>query len=1206
MRRNIGTGLLDCLQYYGIPHLVDKATKNRIRKLIVEDPDYPTREAKELEWYSRSDGTALKALSEKLLPKTEEEWAHALQYGEYCKALAALIGYPIDIPLLDRIKANIGAMAWVLKQEVNAIARIYDSRGVLKKEWLREEAKKLGLEWTWFTEISKEIATDKKTLQEAVYACPAFREIAELLLEVGNLKDFTVDESPGGFHTPKVVPLQSATLRTQSSGLMFLVKWFRGLIVAPPGFVLIHADYKAQEMRIAAALSGDEAMLEAVAGDPHLKLAIESELIPPDGNAETHHAEREKAKVCNFRILYGSGGEGLAKFLGLPIEQGFAVLDTHRRIYPRYWEWSNEYTREACARGYYETKDGFRVKVPPWPLSRPNIRRMRNAPIQSMGAVIHRKSGILLHQRGQGVFEMCGSQHDSWDIFAPEEHAEEAKKILVECMREASAWALDGYEIPVDTRIYRPGERFIGNDDVQAAFDKTMALLERVEKNPPADMPVKKVPVPREYKPDWKQAEKFLKFLFPEPGARFTLKVIDNSPAKTGARQGARTLETAKEWLSDNTRQPWGAYVSPHATDGKGAKAGNVTGARCLMADLDGSPLSVLERFPLPPSVILESSPGHFHIIWLCDDLEREMVKPANVKIAELLGSDPQCIDLARCVRLPGCFNFKRAKPFRVRVKKMPRRKTYAFAEIAAALGGVEAPEPKQHSAPAEELSSEEREKVQDALDLIPADDRATWLKVGMALHSVDERALWDDWSAKSEKYDEAVQDKTWNSFSEREDGVTIASIFHLAKEYEQEEQEQPANVPHGNNAKREKPQKSRGNGQEQQAVVDLGEWDAGDDPGQITPREWLLGNQFCRTFVSSLFAAGGTGKTSVRLLQLISMALGRSLCGQHVFQRCVVLLVTLEDNDMELQRRIQAALKHYKIDRAELKGWLFCKAVRRQKLAVLEGKERQAGPLEKTLRAAIERRKPDIICLDPFVKTHNLIESSNEDMNFVADLMVTLAIEYNIAVDSPHHVHKGTISPGDADSGRGASGIRDAARLAYTLCVMSEKEADDFSIKPEDRFSYVRIDSAKVNIAANKQAEWFHLTGVRLGNVTPVYPHGDTVQVAEPWYPPEVFVGLSIKTLDEILDDIEVGPCDENGVPSGERYSNAPAAHDRAGWQAVQRHAPDKTDKQCRDIIRSWLKSGLLYSEKYQSSRRRTSVSGLFVDNSKRPGAEG
>src|SRR3954469_12884275 len=103
-------------------------------------------------------------------------------------------------------------------------------------------------------------------------------------------------------------------------------------------------------------------------------------------------------------------------------------------------------------------------------------------------------------------------------------------------------------------------------------------------------------------------------------------------------------------------------------------------------------------------------------------------------------------------------------------------------------------------------------------------------------------------------------------------------------------------------------------------ATGGLDEWDAGDDPGPVTPRQWLLGNQFCRSFISSVVAGGGTGKSALRLLQFISLALGRSLCGQYVFRRCRVLLISLEDDRDEMERRIKAVLDHYNIARSELK----------------------------------------------------------------------------------------------------------------------------------------------------------------------------------------------------------------------------------------------------------------------------------------------
>jgi hypothetical protein len=100
-----------------------------------------------------------------------------------------------------------------------------------------------------------------------------------------------------------------------------------------------------------------------------------------------------------------------------------------------------------------------------------------------------------------------------------------------------------------------------------------------------------------------------------------------------------------------------------------------------------------------------------------------------------------------------------------------------------------------------------------------------------------------------------------------------------------------------------------------------LNERDAGDDVEKPQPRQWLLGNQFCRRFLSQIVAAGSTGKSALRLAQCLSLATGRSLTGQHVFKRCRVLMVSLEDDVEEMQRRILAARIHYGITLEDLKG---------------------------------------------------------------------------------------------------------------------------------------------------------------------------------------------------------------------------------------------------------------------------------------------
>ncbi len=74
------------------------------------------------------------------------------------------------------------------------------------------------------------------------------------------------------------------------------------------------------------------------------------------------------------------------------------------------------------------------------------------------------------------------------------------------------------------------------------------------------------------------------------------------------------------------------------------------------------------------------------------------------------------------------------------------------------------------------------------ALSVISADERDTWVRVGMALHSVGDPnwafELWDRWSAQSNKYDRVDQIRVWRSFRARGlDGVTYKTIFGLARQ---------------------------------------------------------------------------------------------------------------------------------------------------------------------------------------------------------------------------------------------------------------------------------------------------------------------------------------------------------------------------------------------------------------------------------------
>ena len=170
--------------------------------------------------------------------------------------------------------------------------------------------------------------------------------------------------------------------------------------------------------------------------------------------------------------------------------------------------------------------------------------------------------------------------------------------------------------------------------------------------------------------------------------------------------------------------------------------------------------------------------------------------------------------------------------------------------------------------------------------------------------------------------------------------------------------------------------------------------FDAGEDAVNAPPpRGWLLGNSFCRRFVSSLISEGSGGKTALRMAQYLSLATKRSLTGEHVFRRARVLLLSFEDGIDELRRRMLAARLHHGISAEELKGWLFYAALNRRsgKIMATDGRGRLVhGTLAGKIESIVSGRNIDLVGFDPFVKSHAVGENSNDQIDAVMQVLAT------------------------------------------------------------------------------------------------------------------------------------------------------------------------------------------------------------------------
>ena len=73
------------------------------------------------------------------------------------------------------------------------------------------------------------------------------------------------------------------------------------------------------------------------------------------------------------------------------------------------------------------------------------------------------------------------------------------------------------------------------------------------------------------------------------------------------------------------------------------------------------------------------------------------------------------------------------------------------------------------------------------ALYSISPEDRDTWVEIGMAIKSELGDGgfdLWDGWSRQSDRYKAADARAVWRSIKQRNGGITIGTLYHMAKEH--------------------------------------------------------------------------------------------------------------------------------------------------------------------------------------------------------------------------------------------------------------------------------------------------------------------------------------------------------------------------------------------------------------------------------------
>lgn len=226
---------------------------------------------------------------------------------------------------------------------------------------------------------------------------------------------------------------------------MELGRLIRKVFIPKEGYVFVDADYSQIELRVLAAISGDETLINAYAQaqDIHRITASQVFHIPFD---EVTDLQRRNAKAVNFGIVYGISSFGLSQDLSITRKEAAQYIEKYFETYPGIKKFLDDTVENARKDGYVTTMFGRRRPMPE--LKSGNFmqrsfgeRVAMNAPIQGTAADIIKIAMIHVNERikKEGLKSRLILQiHDELLIEAEESEVDEVKKILLEEMQGAA------------------------------------------------------------------------------------------------------------------------------------------------------------------------------------------------------------------------------------------------------------------------------------------------------------------------------------------------------------------------------------------------------------------------------------------------------------------------------------------------------------------------------------------------------------------------------------------------------------------------------------------------------------------------------------------------------------------------------------------------------------------------------------------------
>lgn len=211
----------------------------------------------------------------------------------------------------------------------------------------------------------------------------------------------------------------------------------RQAFVAPPGHVMVSADWSQIELRILAHVSGDDSLCGAFRDERDVHTHTASQLFgcAPE---EVTGDQRRVGKTVNFATIYGQGATALGQILGVPRKEAKVYIEGFFKTYAGVRAWLDSTTEQAQEEGYVTTLLGRRRTIPELTSNNHMIRQAglriaANTPIQGSAADICKMAMLQLERELQAANlsgQMVLQIHDELLLEVPEAEVEETCAIV--------------------------------------------------------------------------------------------------------------------------------------------------------------------------------------------------------------------------------------------------------------------------------------------------------------------------------------------------------------------------------------------------------------------------------------------------------------------------------------------------------------------------------------------------------------------------------------------------------------------------------------------------------------------------------------------------------------------------------------------------------------------------------------------------------